>query len=266
MKMFRFVKEVFFVGLTILSSFTNAIPLNATTLSCFSMSQQECKVRPEIINVNTNNPIFFPFSIKMSRTNETRHIKWYETCTCQCILDAIVCYNKQRWNKDKCRCECKELIDKGVCDKGYAWNPSNCECECDKACNFGEYLDYENCKNIKNRTYYFYSHQISLEDFDARLLKVDKKNYKEIDIFYISYVTFKEIANCKNINSVNPLYLMINKMIGHLEEKNGNKYLALDDVNENKEVSQKYGEVWDGIKKELETINGGKKIEYGKDF
>ena len=43
-------------------------------------------------------------------------------------------------------CECKELIDKGVCDKGYAWNPSNCECECDKACNFGEYLDYENCK------------------------------------------------------------------------------------------------------------------------
>ena len=44
------------------------------------------------------------------------------------------------------RCKCKELIDKGVCDKGYAWNPSNCECECDKSCDFGEYLDYENCK------------------------------------------------------------------------------------------------------------------------
>ena len=55
-------------------------------------------------------------------------------------------------------------------------------------------------------------------------------------------------------------------MIGHLEEKNGNKYLALDDVNENKEVSQKYGEVWDGIKKEFETINGGEKTEYGKIF
>ena len=38
------------------------------------------------------------------------------------------------------------MIDKGVCDKGYAWNPSNCECECDKSCDFGEYLDYENCK------------------------------------------------------------------------------------------------------------------------
>ena len=44
------------------------------------------------------------------------------------------------------RCECKELIDKGVCDKGHAWNPSNCEFECDKSCDFGEYLDYENCK------------------------------------------------------------------------------------------------------------------------
>ena len=55
-------------------------------------------------------------------------------------------------------------------------------------------------------------------------------------------------------------------MIGHFEEKSGNKYLVLDDVNENKEVSQKYEEVWNGIKKEIETINGGKKIEYGKDF
>ena len=82
----------------------------------------------------------------MSRTNETRHIKWHETWKCICRLAAIVYNNKQRWNNDKCWCECKELIDKGVCDKGYAWNPSNCECECDKSCDIGEYLDYENCK------------------------------------------------------------------------------------------------------------------------
>ena len=82
----------------------------------------------------------------MSRTNETRHIKWHETCKFKCRLDASVCNNKQRWNEDKCRCECKELIDKGVCDKGFIWNPSNCECECDKSCDIGEYLDYENCK------------------------------------------------------------------------------------------------------------------------
>ena len=106
----------------------------------------------------------------------------------------------------------------------------------------------------------------NLKDFDAKLLKVDKKDYDEIDIYYIAYVTVKKIDNCKNINSVNPLYLMIDEMIGHFEEKNENKYLVLDDVNENKEVSQKYEEVWKGVKKEIETINGGKKIEYGKDF
>ena len=53
----------------------------------------------------------------MSRTNETRHIKWHETCKCKCRLDASICNNK-RWKNDKCRCECKELINKGMCDKG----------------------------------------------------------------------------------------------------------------------------------------------------
>ena len=82
----------------------------------------------------------------MSRTNETRHIKWHQTCQYICRLDAIVCNNKQLWNNDKYRCECKELIDKSVCDKGYVWNPSNCECECYKSCDVGEYLEHENCK------------------------------------------------------------------------------------------------------------------------
>ena len=72
---------------------------------------------------------------------------------------------------------------------------------------------------IKNRTYYLYNDQINLKDFDARLLKVDKKNSKEIDVYYIGYVTFKEIANYNNINSVNPLYLMIDNMIGHFKKK-----------------------------------------------
>ena len=82
----------------------------------------------------------------MSRTNEPRHIKRYETSKCKCRLDTSVCDSKQRWNKHKCKCKCKELIDKGICDKGFIWNCSNCECKCDKSCNVGEYLDYENCK------------------------------------------------------------------------------------------------------------------------
>ena len=120
--------------------------------------------------------------------------------------------------------------------------------------------------NIKNQTYYFYNDQINLKDFDARLLKVDKKDYNEIDIYYIGYVTVKKIANCNNINSVNPLYLMINEMIGNFEEKSENKYLVLDDVDENIKVSTKYEEVWEGVKKETERTNGGKRVEYGKDF
>ena len=69
----------------------------------------------------------------MSRINETRSIKWHETSKCICRLNEIICNNRQRWNKDKCRCDCKKLIDKRVCDKGFIWNPSNCECECDKS-------------------------------------------------------------------------------------------------------------------------------------
>ena len=175
MKIFRFVKEVFFIGLTIVSNFTNA-----SSLSCISIKNQESKTRRQIVNVDSNNPIFYLFSIKTSkcrancnnindpyakicvpdiiknlnvkvfnltsRTNETRFIEWHETCKCKCSLDVIVCNNKQRWNTNKCRCECKELIDKGVCDKGFICIPSNCNCECDKTCDIGEYLDYESCK------------------------------------------------------------------------------------------------------------------------
>ena len=79
-------------------------------------------------------------------------------------------------------------------------------------------------------------------------------------------MTVKKSANCNNINSVNSLYLMINERIGYFEEKNENKYLALDDVDENKEVSKKYKKVWDGVKKDIETINGGERIKYWKDF
>ena len=110
--MFEFVKKVFFMGLTILSNFTNII-----LLSCISMNNQAWKVRPEIINVNGKEPLFYPFiktskcsgscnnindpnakicvpnvikdlNVKvfnlMSRTNETRDLNWHETCKCKC--------------------------------------------------------------------------------------------------------------------------------------------------------------------------------------
>ena len=145
---------------------------NVNSLECVSMNNQECEIRAEIIfcpysiKINRckgscktiNHPyakICVPNLIKyinvkvfslLSRTKETKHIKWYKTCKYQCKLDASICNNKQRWNDDKCRCECKELTDKGTCDKGFIGNPSNCEFECDKSCDIGEYLDYKNCR------------------------------------------------------------------------------------------------------------------------
>ena len=137
--MFVFIQKIFLTGLVVLSS-----SITTTPLSCISMNNQACKVGPEIVNVDSNESIFYPFSIKtikcsgscnnidglyakmcvpdvvkdlnikvfnlVSGTSETRHIKWHGICKCKCRLDASVINNKQRWNND-----------------------SNCECECDKS-------------------------------------------------------------------------------------------------------------------------------------
>ena len=119
-----------------------SIKINKCKGSCNTINDPDAKICVTDDIKNTNVKVFN----LISRTNETRHIKWHKTCKCRFRLDASICNNKQRWNDDKCRFECKELIDKGMCDKGFIWNPSNCECECDKLCDIGEYLDYKNCK------------------------------------------------------------------------------------------------------------------------
>ena len=116
MKLFSFVKKVFFLRLTVISNITGA-------LQCISIKNQQCKVRPKIVDVSSNNPIFYPFSVKinrcsgncnsindpyakicvpdivknlnvkvfslMSRTNETRSIKWHETLFVTINIDLI---------------------------------------------------------------------------------------------------------------------------------------------------------------------------------
>ena len=110
--------------------------------------------------------------------------------------------------------------------------------------------------SIKNRTYYVYNEYIDLENFDARLLKTDKKSYKDICIYNIGYVTKKKIDDCKNINSeninsVNPLYLNINHANGYIEEKGVNKYMVFDSTDENKELLKKYNDVFNGLEIKL---------------
>ena len=147
--MFGFIKKVFFVAM----SFFSCNVLNAIPLDRVSTNNEECTMKPEIININSNELLFFRYIVNtnkcsgtcnnisysyekmcvpnivkninvkvfnlISRTNETRYIEWHEPCKCKYRLDASVCNNKQRWNKDKCRCECKELIHKAICDKEF---------------------------------------------------------------------------------------------------------------------------------------------------
>ena len=112
---------------------------------------------------------------------------------------------------------------------------------------------------------------INLKNFDSNLLKIDKNYYKGINIYYIGYITIKKIDDCENIYSVNPLYLIIGKVDGHIEcnsvqKNNGNKYLVFDSTDENKEVLKKHSDVWDGIKNKIKAMNGGEKNDYEKDY
>ena len=97
---------------------------------------------------------------------------------------------------------------------------------------FTKHINGRSQINIKNRTDYFYSNIIDLKNFDAKLLKIDKKSYKNIDIYYMGYITIKKIDDYEGIYSANPLYLRINHASGYIEEKNGNKNLMFDSVDE----------------------------------
>ena len=73
--------------------------------------------------------------------------------------------------------------------------------------------------NIKNQTYYFFNDMINIKTFHSNLLKIDKKSHKDIDIYYIGYITIKKFSDYKNIHSVNPLYLTIHSATGYFEEE-----------------------------------------------
>ena len=113
--------------------------------------------------------------------------------------------------------------------------------------------------NIKNQTYYFFDNTINIKHIHSNLLKIDKKSYKDHDIYYISYITIKKFGDCENIYSVYLLYLISHSATGHFKETNDKKYLILDSTD-------KYEEVLSGIKSEIKTLNGGKKLFYKRNY
>ena len=116
--------------------------------------------------------------------------------------------------------------------------------------------------NIKNRTYYFYNDLVNIKNFDVKNLKLDKKTSMGLGIYYIAYVGKKPKWN---VNSLNLLYLMINRIDGFIEEKNGDKYLNIADTTRNLELLKKYAEVRNGIKDSIKMINNSELGEYDKD-
>ena len=121
--------------------------------------------------------------------------------------------------------------------------------------------------NIKNQTYYFFKWMINVEFFLINIEVFDRQKVVQKHWYWLHWIHHNyENDDYENIYSVNFLHLIIGEVDGHIEEKNGSKYLVFDSADENKEVLKKYTELWDGITNKIKTINGGKKGEYGKDF
>ena len=200
--------------------------LEVKTLECVSLINEKCMSRPNIIDLNKDEPVFYPLSIKvnkcsgdcnnikdpmaklcvsnifedmnikafnlLARINETRKIVWHETCKCVCRLTSAICNDRQEWNENKCKCECKvDLIDKITCDKGYIWNPSTCSCECDRYCETGQYLDYENCVCRKKIIDNLIEQCTSIADIKNNTLS--KKSDESSSNIYFIYCIFSAI-------------------------------------------------------------------------
>ena len=113
--------------------------------------------------------------------------------------------------------------------------------------------------DIKNQTYYFFNHIINIKNFDSNKNKIDEKSYKNILIYYIRYVTIKDLKYVK-INSVNPLYLIFSNVNVYFEEINGNKYSKLLSTNESKEKIKKYEGICSKIRDLIRSITNNSDI------
>ena len=107
--------------------------------------------------------------------------------------------------------------------------------------------------NIKNWIYYFSDDMINNKNFDPNQINIDKKSYKNIDIYYIGNITIKNLSYV-SINSVNPLYLINNKVNGYIEECNRNKYLTLVFNYKNNDSLKTPTELWNKIKELIRSL------------
>ena len=118
--------------------------------------------------------------------------------------------------------------------------------------------------NIKNRTCYFYNDIIDLDEFDGRKIKVDRKNFHGIDIYYLGYKQKKKITECNVINSVNPLYFRIIDIKGQFKKgKSDNAWYLI--IFGDTDVLGKFANIWKIIRAKIEENTGGI-LQYDKDY
>ena len=117
--------------------------------------------------------------------------------------------------------------------------------------------------NIKNRTYYFYNDIIDLDEFDGSKLKVDKKDYNDIDIYYLGYEHKKKISECDVINSVNPLYLRIVDINGQFEKGKDDMWYLI--ISGDDDFFKKLVDIFESIKNKI-TEKTWDAVEYDKDY
>ena len=118
--------------------------------------------------------------------------------------------------------------------------------------------------NIKDRTYYFYNDMIDLDEFDGSKIKVDKKNFNGIGIYYLGYEYKKKITECNEINSVNPLYLRIKDMKGQFKKGKGDNVWYLI-IFGDADILRKFANIWKSIRAKTEENTGGI-VQYDKDY
>ena len=117
--------------------------------------------------------------------------------------------------------------------------------------------------NIKNRTYYFYNDIINLDEFDESRIRIDKKEFHDIDIYYLGYEHKKKTSICKLINSANPLYLKMTNMEGQFKKgKDDAWHLVISDKDD---VYKKLVDILESIKNKI-TEKTWDTLEYDKDY
>ena len=172
-----------FIGL-LSACITRSVGESLGRIKCVSLNNKPCQARSTLININSNKPLYFPFTVspykcgggcvtiddpcaqeyvpeKLKNMNvevfnltlgvsKARFLLQHGSCTCKCRFNESVWNSQRKWNHDACLCDCKELDDWISFKVDFKWNHSTCDCDCDKACKIDIYLDIKNssCENI----------------------------------------------------------------------------------------------------------------------